>query len=83
MNTVAMKNIKAYNGAQIGNPIKGAEIIYDVVTSSGVAAGHELPGFLPLGSDANAEITKNAQAVIDEVKKWASISEQTGLPKGQ
>ncbi|KAI1372047.1 hypothetical protein F4677DRAFT_433905 [Hypoxylon crocopeplum] len=77
LNATAEANFKAFNGNQAGNPVKGCEIIYDVVTSSGLAAGRELPEFLPLGSDANTEITKSAQKTIDEVKEWEEITKQS------
>jgi hypothetical protein len=38
-----------YNGAQLGDPVKGVEIIYDVITSTAVAEGKELPGFCHWG----------------------------------
>ncbi|KAF4543306.1 Short-chain dehydrogenase/reductase SDR [Lasiodiplodia theobromae] len=67
-------NFAAFHGAQLGDPKKGAEVIYDVVTSSGVAAGRPLPPFLPLGSDASTEIAKSAQATLDAINEWRSIS---------
>ncbi|KAI1635394.1 hypothetical protein F4809DRAFT_651195 [Biscogniauxia mediterranea] len=83
LNATADGNFRAFHGNQLGDPVKGVEIIYDVVTSSGVAAGRELPGFMPLGSDACAEITKTAQSTIDHVKEWASIAKQSDLPEGK
>ena len=49
------------------------EIIYDVLTGTGVAKGKPVPSFLPLGSDAAAETAKSAQATIDQTKEWESI----------
>lgn len=72
-----------FHGAQLGNPVKGAQIMFDVITSSGVAAGRELPGFLPLGSDAVAEITKTARGTIADVEAWADVAAQSDYPKGQ
>lgn len=72
-----------FHGAQLGNPVKGAQIMYDVVTSSGVAAGRELPGLLPLGSDAVAEITKTAKGTIADVEAWADVAAQSDYPSGQ
>ena len=56
LNATTDANFNAFHGAQLGDPVKGAEIIFDVVSSSGVAAGKELPELLPLGSDASSEI---------------------------
>ncbi|KAI0597056.1 hypothetical protein F4775DRAFT_584601 [Biscogniauxia sp. FL1348] len=83
LNAMAEGNFRAYHGNQLGDPVKGAEIIYDVVTSSGVAAGLELPGFMPLGSDASAQITKTAEMTIGDVKKWASIAQQSDIQEGK
>ncbi|KAI1756268.1 hypothetical protein F4782DRAFT_485522 [Xylaria castorea] len=69
-----------FNGTQLGNPTKGAEIIYDVATSSGVAAGRDLPGLLPLGSDGVATITKCAKSTVAEVEAWADVAVQSDYP---
>ncbi|KAI0862061.1 hypothetical protein F4860DRAFT_127845 [Xylaria cubensis] len=66
-----------FNGAQLGNPTKGMEIVYDVVTSSGVAAGRDWPGFLPLGSDAIDTIKKSVKATLDQVETWADVASQS------
>ncbi|KAI0434782.1 hypothetical protein F5Y09DRAFT_217375 [Xylaria sp. FL1042] len=72
-----------YHGGQAGDPVKGAQVIYDVITSSGIAAGRELPGLLPLGSDATTAITKSAQGTIDQVKDWAEVAAQSDFPEGK
>ncbi|KAI0976313.1 hypothetical protein F4678DRAFT_416633 [Xylaria arbuscula] len=71
------------HGTQLGDPVKGAQVIYDVVTSSGVAAGRDLPGLLPLGSDAVSVIADSAQGTIDQVKDWAEVAAQSDLPEGK
>ncbi|PUU81791.1 hypothetical protein B9Z19DRAFT_930037, partial [Tuber borchii] len=43
---------------QLGNPKKGAEVIYEVLAQIGVAQGREVPLVLPLGSDAVCTIQK-------------------------
>ncbi|KAI1120337.1 NAD(P)-binding protein [Nemania abortiva] len=72
-----------FHGTQLGNPVKGAEILYDVITSTGLAAGRDLPGFLPLGSDAGAVITKAAKSTIADIEAWADISSQSDYPEGK
>lgn len=69
-----MEHFARSHGKQPGDPVKGAEVIYDVVTSSGVAEGRELPAVLPLGSDAIDQISKSAQEAIDGCKEWREIS---------
>src|SRR5690606_15032133 len=74
INRVADKNFRKFNGKQLGNPVRGAEIIYEVVTSTGVAEGKELPSFFPLGSDAIEEISKTAQKTLGDAREWHAIS---------
>ncbi|KAI0453480.1 hypothetical protein F5B21DRAFT_284543 [Xylaria acuta] len=69
-----------FHGTQLGDPVKGVEIIYDVATSSGVAAGRDLPGFLPLGSDAVTQIKKGAKAIVAEVEAWADVAALSDYP---
>lgn len=83
LNAVADENLRNFHGMQLGNPVKGAEIIYDVVTSTGVAKGRPLPGLLPLGSDASAEISKAVQKTLDAVDEWRSVSSLSDFPEGK
>jgi NAD(P)-dependent dehydrogenase (short-subunit alcohol dehydrogenase family) len=83
INRIADDNFKTYNGKQLGDPVKGAEIIYEVVTSTGVAAGKPLPEFLPLGSDASTEISKAAQKTLDGVEEWRGISRLSDFAEGE
>lgn len=82
INAAADQNLKSFHGIQLGNPAKGAEIIYQVVTSTGVAEGKPLPDFLPLGSDANTEISKAAHKVLDAIDEWRSVSALSDFPEG-
>ncbi|KAI1773557.1 hypothetical protein F4818DRAFT_423005 [Hypoxylon cercidicola] len=83
MNKAADGAFKGFDGAQIGDPKKGVSILYDVITSTGVAAGREFPGFIPLGSDAIAEIKKDAQKVIDDINAWESIVTKSDITDGK
>ncbi|KAF3483842.1 3-oxoacyl-acyl-carrier-protein reductase [Arthroderma uncinatum] len=83
MNATADRNFIAFNGAQLGNPVKGAEVIYDVITSSGCAQGREVPSWLPLGSDASVEIAKSANQVLADIETWKEISALSDFPVGQ
>ncbi|KAI0554364.1 hypothetical protein F4679DRAFT_525837 [Xylaria curta] len=80
VNRTADNVLTGLNGTQLGNPTKGMEIIYDIATSSGVAAGRDWPGFLPLGSDAVDIIKNSAKATIDEVEAWADVAAQSDYP---
>jgi NAD(P)-dependent dehydrogenase (short-subunit alcohol dehydrogenase family) len=83
INAVADANFKKYNGLQLGNPAKGAEIIYEAVTSTGVAEGMPFPEFLPLGSDASTEIAKTAHKTLDAIEEWRRISALSDFPEGK
>ena len=74
LNATNEKNFEDFHGNQAGDPGKGAEIIFDVLTGTGIAKGRQVPPFLPLGSDAAAEIVKSAQATINQVKEWETIA---------
>ncbi|KAH8702320.1 hypothetical protein BGW36DRAFT_372585 [Talaromyces proteolyticus] len=82
-NAVTDSNFVNFHGKQLGNPVKGAEVLYDVITSSGIAAGKELPDFFPLGSDASTEISKAAAQTIATVDAWREISALSDFPSGQ
>lgn len=73
--------LNEYNGTQAGDPVRGAEVMYEVITSTGRAKGRNLPAFLPLGSDACVEIGKTAQSTLDTIKEWAEIASQTDFPE--
>lgn len=83
INAKADQAFKDFNGIQLGNPVKGAEVIYDVVTSTGVAEGRELPGFFALGSDATAEIGKALDKTREDLAEWREISKISDFPEGK
>jgi NAD(P)-dependent dehydrogenase (short-subunit alcohol dehydrogenase family) len=74
LNKAADEAFAKFHGSQLGDPVKGVEVMYDVITSSGVAAGRQLPGFLPLGSDACTEIARTAQNIIDDINAWVDVA---------
>lgn len=83
LNKAADAAFDGYDGNQPGDPHKGASVLYDVITSTGVAAGRELPAFMPLGSDSVAEIKKDAQDVIDGINAWEAIASKTDYTGGK
>ncbi|KLJ08844.1 hypothetical protein EMPG_15711 [Blastomyces silverae] len=82
-NATADSNFAQFHGAQLGDPVKGVEVIYDVITSSGHATGRDLPGFFALGSDATAEISKSATQTLADLNEWKEISAISDFPEGQ
>ncbi|KAK0702431.1 hypothetical protein B0T21DRAFT_378597 [Apiosordaria backusii] len=83
INATADKAFKDFHGGQLGNPVKGAEVIYDVVTSTGVAEGRELPGFFALGSDATTEIGKALDKTREDLENWREISKISDFQDGK
>lgn len=81
MNKMAEQALGGAHQNQAGGPVKGAEIMYDVFTSSGVAKGKHVPRFLPLGNDAVQEVIKYAQEAIDDCKEWSEIASMTAYAK--
>jgi NAD(P)-dependent dehydrogenase (short-subunit alcohol dehydrogenase family) len=70
------------HGHQPGDPVKGCQTIYDVITSTGLANGRELPALLPIGSDATEYIAKAAQEAIDVCKEWKDVAASSDFPEG-
>lgn len=65
------------NDAQLGDPVKGATVIVDVLTRSGVAEGREIPMRLVLGSDIVKAIRDKCARSLGLVKEWESIAAST------
>ncbi|KAM5436356.1 hypothetical protein MferCBS31731_005847 [Microsporum ferrugineum] len=65
----AKDRLDAYNKKQAGDPVKGAAVIVQALTKSGVCGGRELPMRLPLGKDAiqyiNEDLRRNKQVLDD------------------
>lgn len=81
MNQEIDATFNAYDGKQVGDPAKGVEVLFEVVTSSGRAEGCDLPSWIPLGSDACEVITKAAEDALRQVKDWEPLVSQTDFPK--
>ncbi|KAI0483351.1 hypothetical protein GGR56DRAFT_686675 [Xylariaceae sp. FL0804] len=43
VNREADRALADFHGAQRGDPVRGARVVYDIITSSGAAAGRDLP----------------------------------------
>ncbi|KAH8899330.1 NAD(P)-binding protein [Thozetella sp. PMI_491] len=65
------------NGQQLGNVGKGASVIVDVLTSSGVAKGRQVPPRLLLGSDSIATVRQKCEKTLKSVEEWEDISKIT------
>ncbi|OTA05573.1 short chain dehydrogenase/reductase [Trichoderma parareesei] len=76
----ARRGLVATDGRQLGDVKKGAEVVVDVLTGTGVAKGRELPVRVVLGSDAEG-VVRNKMAetgrILDE---WREVIRSTDSP---
>jgi NAD(P)-dependent dehydrogenase (short-subunit alcohol dehydrogenase family) len=73
-----IRNIfNTYDRAQPGDPEKGAQLIVEILTHSGRAAGKEIPVRVPLGSDAIVFITEKNEETLGVMREWKDISSST------
>ena len=66
-----------YNGNQPGNPLKGVEVIVDVVKGEGSAKGKEFPLFVGLGSDFYTVARQETVKTLDNLEAWKDVSFST------
>lgn len=65
------KAVDKTSGKELGDPIKAAHVLVDVIT------GQKLPDNLLLGSDAVTWATNAIKAEIQEIEKWKAVSTGT------
>ncbi|KAG5350786.1 hypothetical protein C0989_009295 [Termitomyces sp. Mn162] len=66
--------MERYDGAQPGDPVKGIEIIVDVVRSEGVARGKPFPAVLAVGSDCYNVVKTESEKTMIRLEDWRDIS---------
>ncbi|PPQ72404.1 hypothetical protein CVT26_003797 [Gymnopilus dilepis] len=69
--------LQKYNGNQPGNPLKGVEVIVDVVRGEGSAKGKEFPLFVGLGSDFYTVARQETAKTLDNLEAWKDVSFST------
>ncbi|KAI0506966.1 hypothetical protein F5B22DRAFT_638931 [Xylaria bambusicola] len=67
------KAIAAVNNRQLGDVDKGAKVIVDVLTGTGVAAGKAFPIRLPLGSDCVRDIRAKMASTEALIQEWEDV----------
>ncbi len=75
----ALERLCANSGLQLGDTLKGVEVIIDVVKQEGKAAGREIPERLPLGSDAVALLRAKCRSTLQLLDEWEEIISSTGI----
>jgi NAD(P)-dependent dehydrogenase (short-subunit alcohol dehydrogenase family) len=71
------KVLTAQNGQQLGDVKKGVKVLVDILTSTGVAEGKELPVRLILGSDCEAVIREKCNSTLRSMDEWGPIARLT------
>ncbi|KAF8075755.1 hypothetical protein FPV67DRAFT_1469077 [Lyophyllum atratum] len=69
--------LEAYNGKQPGDPLKGVEVIADVVRGEGVAAGKTFPTSLSLGSDCYTIVKGESEKTLARLEEWKDVTQST------
>lgn len=67
----------AYNGKQPGDPLKGVEVMVDVVRGEGTAVGKPFPLALSLGSDCYAVVKTESEKALEQGELWKEVSQST------
>ncbi|KAF2808842.1 NAD(P)-binding protein [Mytilinidion resinicola] len=77
------KMLDAVNNNQAGDVKKGAKVIVDVLTETGVAEGKGIPIRLVLGSDGDQIIRGKCESTEALLTEWKDIMYSTDYPKGE
>lgn len=65
------------NEKQLGDVKKGARVVVDVVTGTGVAEGRSVPVRVALGTDCLAVIRDKCEGTLKLLKEWEDVSAST------
>ena len=66
------------NGKQPNDPVRGMEVVVDVVKGQGSAAGKPFPLWLALGADAVKDIRAKATRIIESLDVYEDLSVAVG-----
>jgi NAD(P)-dependent dehydrogenase (short-subunit alcohol dehydrogenase family) len=75
------KMLNETDNNQPGDVSKGSDVIVDVLTKRGVAAGREIPLRLVLGTDIQAAVRAKLESTANLLNDWQDISASTDYPK--
>ncbi|MEW2540733.1 SDR family NAD(P)-dependent oxidoreductase [Micromonospora chalcea] len=67
-------NMEGADGIQEGDPARAARVIRNMLDTP------DAPLRLPLGAEAVRNLTRAYRAALDDVEKWASVSESADFP---
>ncbi|KAG5722282.1 hypothetical protein E4T56_gene4439 [Termitomyces sp. T112] len=66
--------MEQYDGVQLGDPVKGVELIVDVVRGEGVARGKQFPTVLAVGSDCYNIAKTESENTLMRLEDWKDVS---------
>ncbi|KAL8393464.1 hypothetical protein RB595_003289 [Gaeumannomyces hyphopodioides] len=69
--------LEGYNNSQPGDVVKGARVIADVLTGTGVGAGRDVPLRIVLGTDALDRIREKCEETLALLKEWEDVARST------
>lgn len=69
--------LQAYNGKQPGNPLKGVQVMVDLVRGEGQAAGKPFPRGLALGTDSYNVAKNSSHQALERLEIWKDVSFST------
>ncbi|KAL7948853.1 hypothetical protein V8C42DRAFT_312506 [Trichoderma barbatum] len=76
----ARRALVSTDGNQLGDVTKGAEVVVDMLSGTGVASGKELPVRTVLGSDTDALIRGKFASTIKILDEWSDVLKSTDSP---
>ncbi|WYZ44163.1 hypothetical protein EsH8_VII_000599 [Colletotrichum jinshuiense] len=71
------KLLEVANNNQPGDPVKGAQVVVDVMTKSGSAEGRDIPVRLVLGTDCLAGVRAKCNDTLALLDEWEQLSAST------
>jgi NAD(P)-dependent dehydrogenase (short-subunit alcohol dehydrogenase family) len=71
------KTLKEVNNNQPGDVVKGAKVLVDILTKTGVAEGREVPQRVALGSDSPVVIRGKCEETIKLLEEWDGVTNNT------
>lgn len=69
--------MNSMHDTQLGDVVKGARVIVDVLTTSGVAEGREIPLRLPLGPDSIDTVGGKCKDTLKLMDDWLDVIKST------
>ncbi|KAH7923191.1 NAD(P)-binding protein [Leucogyrophana mollusca] len=66
---------------QPGDPVKGVELVIDVIKNEGIAKGKTFPTVLALGSDTYDLAKGTSELTLKRLEEWKDLTQSTDFPK--